>query len=374
MRVLLSTIGSRGDVQPLVALGVRLRELGHEARLCAPPDFRAFAGEHGLPFVPVGPELRTGARAVDPRTAVADMVAGQFAALRTAAADCDVLVGCNQLQVAAPSVAESLGIRYVFADYSPIAFPSPHHLPPRLPGQRPGEDPATAWAHEAERRTATFGPALNEHRAAAGLDPVTDVLAHILTDRPLLAADPALAPAPPDLAATQTGAWLLPDDRPLAPEVSAFLDDGEPPVYVGFGSTLAPNTTGAAAVGAVRALGRRAIVLRGWGGLAPEPAPDCLTIAEANLPALFGRVAAVVHHGGAGTTTAAALARAPQVVVPQHYDQHYFAERVTALGIGATGELTEALARALDPAVAARARAFEVRTDGALVAAASVSG
>ncbi len=373
MRALLSTIGSRGDVQPLVALAVELRELGHEARLCAPPDFRGLAEEHGLPFVPIGPELRTGATKVDPRTAVTDMVAGQFATLSTAAEDCDVLVGCNQLQVAAPSVAESLGIRYVFADYSPIAFPSPHHLPPHLPGRQDG-DPATVWAHEAERRNATFGPVLNEHRVAAGLDPVTDVLAHILTDSPLLAADPALAPAPPDLAVTQTGAWLLPDDRPLSPELSAFLDDGEPPVYFGFGSTLAPNTSGAAVVDAARAVGRRAVVLRGWGELELDPAPDCLTIAEANLPALFCRVAAVVHHGGAGTTTAAALAGAPQVVVPHHYDQYYFAERVTELGIGTTGPLTEALERALNPAVAARAGAFEVRTDGARVAAAHVAG
>lgn len=374
MRALLSTIGSRGDVQPLVALGVQLRELGHEARLCAPPDFLGLAEQHGLPFMPVGPELRSGAKPADPRIAVADMVAGQFAALRAAAEDCDVLVGCNQLQVAAPSVAESLGIRYVFADYSPIAFPSPHHLPPRLPGVRPDGDPAAVWAQEAERRNAMFGPVLDEHRAAAGLAPVTDVLAHILTDRPLLAADPALAPAPPDLPVTQTGAWLLPDDRPLAPELSAFLDDGEPPVYFGFGSTLSPSTTGAAVLDAARALGRRAIVLRGWGELDLAPAPDCITIAEANFRALFGRVAAVVHHGGAGTTTAAALAGTPQVVVPQQYDQYYFAERVTDLGIGATGPLTEALDQVLDPTVAARARAFEVRTDGARVAAAHVAG
>ncbi|MBB4905758.1 glycosyltransferase [Actinophytocola algeriensis] len=377
MRALLSTTGSRGDVQPLLALAVRLRELGHEARLSAPPDFAELAAAHAVPFVPVGPRVRSGATG-DPKDAVADMVAGQFATLRAAAAGCDVLVGCNQLQVAAHSVAELLGLRYVFADYSPIAFPSAHHLPPRLPGPRPepGADPRTVWAQEAARRNAVFGPALNDQRTAAGLAPVTDVLAHILTDRPLLAADPALAPwpAPADLDVTQTGAWLLPDERPLPPEVTDFLADGEAPVYFGFGSTHTPRSTGAAVVEAARALGRRAIVLRGWADLDLAAAPDCLAITEANFGALFPRVAAVVHHGGAGTTTAAALAGVPQVVVPHRYDQYYFADRVQALGIGAAGDesLTGALERALGAAAAAKA--FEVRTDGVRIAARYVLG
>jgi vancomycin aglycone glucosyltransferase len=369
MRALLSTIGSRGDVQPLLALATQLRRLGHEPRLCAPPDFAGLAEEHALPFTPVGPQVRNAT--ADPATAVADMIKNQFTTLRTAAAGCDVIVGANQLQVAAPSVAEELGIRYVFADYSPIAFPSPHHLPPPMPGAQRDGDPATVWADERARRKAIFGPALSEHRTAAGLPPVTDVLAHILTDSPLLAADPTLAPWPGPGPMTQTGAWLPDDDRPLSPELTAFLDDGEPPVYFGFGSMAEPMATGAAMVDAARTLGRRAIVLRGWGEL---DAPNCLTITEANFQALFPRVAAVVHHGGAGTTTVAARARVPQVVIPHRYDQHYFAERVATLGIGTTGDLTDALTRALDPAVAAAARAFEVRGDGAEVAARYVSG
>ena len=86
---------------------------------------------------------------------------------------------------------------------------------------------------------------------------------------------------------------------------------------------------------AARALGRRAIVSQGWfeDSLVDNEA-DCLSIGEVNVHALFSRVAAVVHHGGAGTTTAAALAGAPQVVIPNHYDQHYWAERVHTLGIG----------------------------------------
>ena len=104
---------------------------------------------------------------------------------------------------------------------------------------------------------------------------------------------------------------------------------------------------------------------RGWADLAlVDDAPDCLAIGEVNQQALFGRVAAVVHHGGAGTTTAAARAGAPQVIIPQQYDQHYWAGRIHQLGIGTahapgapTAEsLTEALARTLHPDVADGAR------------------
>jgi vancomycin aglycone glucosyltransferase len=107
--------------------------------------------------------------------------------------------------------------------------------------------------------------------------------------------------------------------------------------------------------------------------------PDCLAVGEVNQQALFKRVAAVVHHGGAGTTTAAARTGAPQVVIPQMYDQHYWAQRIHHLGIGTahapgtptTDSLTSALKHTLQPDVAACARSIStaVRSDGAQAAA-----
>jgi vancomycin aglycone glucosyltransferase len=146
MRILLSTIGSRGDVQPLVALALQLKTLDHEVRLCVPPDFQPWIGGFGLPVTPIGPELRrmTAAR---PRTAAAPMspeqrqqladasVAAQFETIATAAAGCDVIVAATALQLAARSDAERLGIGYLFAAYCPNVFPSPHYAPP-AGGQR----------------------------------------------------------------------------------------------------------------------------------------------------------------------------------------------------------------------------------------------
>jgi vancomycin aglycone glucosyltransferase len=394
MRVLLSTIGSRGDVQPLVALASQLRALDQQVRLCVPPDFRDWVDSLGFPVVPIGPELRRTTTSLpspplspERRRELAEAsVATQFETIAAAAADCDVIVAATALQIAARSVAERLGIPYVFAAYCPNVLPSLHHAPPplpSLPGQPPpATDNRERWARDGQRFNDLFGAALNSHRASIGLAPVSDVRRYVFSDRPWLAADATLAPwpDPSDHAVFQTGAWILPDERPLSPELEKFLKAGDPPVYFGFGSMRAPEDLSAVMIQSARAVGRRAIVSRGWADLSlVDSEPDCLAIEEVNQQALFKRVAAVVHHGGAGTTTAAAMAGVPQVVVPQLYDQHYWAQRVHDLGIGtahaagtpAMGSLTSALERTLGPEVVVRAQslAANVRRDGAHEAA-----
>ncbi|HEY7234274.1 MAG TPA: glycosyltransferase [Gemmatimonadaceae bacterium] len=400
MRALLSTIGSRGDVQPLVALALQLEALGQEVHLCVPPDFREWIESLGLTVTSIGPELRT-LTAASPSSASTLLstperrrqlaeasVAAQFETIATAAPGCDVIVAATALQIAARSIAEKLGIPYVYAAYCPIVLPSPHHPPPLLPAI-PGQIPAPAtcdnrelWARDAERFNTLFGAAFNSHRAKLGLAPVGDVRNHVFTDRPWLAADRTLGPwpEPADAAVFQTGAWILPDERPLNSDLREFLDAGEPPVYFGFGSIRATPELSRVMIESSRALGRRAIVSRGWADLSlVDGQPDCLAIGDVNQQALFKRVAAVVHHGGAGTTTAAARAGAPQVVIPQMYDQPYWARRVQQLGIGTAhaseaptaGSLATALDLSLQRDVATRARsvAAAVRNDGAHAAA-----
>jgi vancomycin aglycone glucosyltransferase len=206
----------------------------------------------------------------------------------------------------------------------------------------------------------------------------------VFTPRPWLAADPVLWPWEKTglCDPVVTGAWILPDTRPLPAELVAFLEAGEAPVYVGFGSMTVPTAkaAGQMALDAVRALGRRAVVGKGWADLAlADDRGDCLAVADINQQALFKRVAAVVHHGGAGTTTAAARAGAPQAIVPQIVDQPYWAGRVAKLGIGVAHDgaspTFESLSAALKTTLApeTRARAAEVagamRGDGAMTAA-----
>jgi vancomycin aglycone glucosyltransferase len=395
MRVLLSSWGSRGDIEPLAALALRLRELGAEVRVCAPPDeeFTALLARAGVTLIPLGPSTRSiaaGLKAPSPDAAfrlAAELVAARFATLPAAAEGCDALVATGLMPAGARDVAESLGIRYVLACFHIFGLPSRHFPPAARPGKQSPHDETdnrVLWRQDAERVNALYAEPLNRGRAAIGLPPMDNVRDHVLTDRPWLAADPVLAPWKDltDLDIVQTGAWILPDERPLPDELEAFLGAGEPPVYVGFGSMAMRTSVDLArvAIEATRAHGRRLILGQGWADLAAiDDGDDCLVVGEVNQQALFRRVAAVVHHGGAGTTTTAALAGAPQVVVPQIVDQPHWARRVAELGIGASHDglvptvksLASALGTALAPETRARATAVAglVRSDGATVAA-----
>jgi vancomycin aglycone glucosyltransferase len=395
VRVCLSTWGSRGDVEPIAGLAVRLRELGAEARVCAPPDdeFAALLARVAVEHVPLGPAVRSiaaGAKAPTAKDAfrlAPELVAARFETLPAAAAGCDVLVASGLMPAGARSVAEKMGIRYVYACFQIFGLPSRHFRPGRRPGtpSPPDEtDNRVLWEQDAQRVNALYGEALNSHRVAIGLTAVDNVRDHVFGDQPWLAADPLLGPGQDltDLDVVQTGAWILPDERPLPPELEAFLDAGAPPVYVGFGSMAMRTSTDLAAVviEAIRAHGRRVLLARGWADLdLIDGRDDCFVVGEVNHQALFGRVAAVVHHGGAGTTTTAARSGAPQVVVPQIADQPYWASRVAELGVGAEhngptptiDSMSAALETALtlDTEVRAKTVAGAIRTDGTTVAA-----
>lgn len=366
MRVLLSTYGSRGDVEPMVALAVRLRQRGAKVRMCAPPDeeFVDLLEREGVPQVAFPEPWRSWQRpptSEERHQRVTEFITAQYDTVAEAAAGCDVVVATAMSQFVAPSVAERLGISYRYVLFCPDVVDG-------LDGRGFNE---------------LFKEPIDAHRASIGLPPVRDVSEFMFTKRPLLAADPTLGPwhGTSSLDVVQTGAWLLEDDRPLPADLLAFLDGGEEPVYVGFGSMRTVGEESVrVAVEAVRAHSRRVVIGRGWAGLdLIDGRDDCFVIGEVSHQRLFGRVAAVVHHGGAGTTATAYRAGAPQVVVPQAGDQTYWAGRVADLGLGVAHDgaaptlesLTAALGAALAPGVRTRttSMAAEARVDGAAVAA-----
>ena len=399
MQVLLSSIGSRGDVQPIVALGLELQALGHRARLCVAPNFKEWIESYGLECTPIGPDLKKMTGGTVPGKPVLpfsqeqlqqfaeQMVRGQFQVIAEAARDCDLIVAAGALQIATRSIADMRNIPYIFAAYCPAVLPSSKYPPPKMDGHYSHSLSETEneqfWKEDEESFNQRFGAVLNEERAKLGLDSVTSVQRYMFTERPWLAADHALAPAFPvaGMEVVQTGAWMISEETPLPEEIEEFLVAGAPPVYLGFGSMRASDQTGRVLVEAARALGLRSILSQGWAGLTPQDAQtDCLSIGDVNHAALFPRMAAIVHHGGAGTTHTAARAGTPQVIIPHNYDQFYWAHRVQETGVGVSGPLRDditvenlarALSEALRPAVRRRARELAGRMElhGARIAA-----
>lgn len=351
MRILLSAYGSRGDVQPMVALALQLRALGIGVRLSAPADqeFGDLAAAFSIPSAPAFMPVRewvANARQAGSKLPLlaAEMVSAQYSSLSVAAQDCDAIVatGLFPSTAAACAAAERLGLPYRHVSFCPLLLPSRAHRPFEYPGwpHPPGmADNGALWTRNIEVMNGLFGEAVNGHRRTIGLRDLDNVRDHVLTDRPWLAADPVLGPWSSDQHnVIQTGAWFVPDDHPLPERLVAFLAAGTPPVYVGFGSMAMEASRDAAeiAIAAIRARGRRTILFGGWAGLGLiDGQEDCFAVGEVNQLALFHRVAAVVHHGGAGTTATAARAGVPQLIVPQVVDQPYWAARVAALGIGA---------------------------------------
>ncbi|MBZ9734119.1 glycosyltransferase [Mesorhizobium sp. CA18] len=401
MRILLSTYGSRGDVEPLAALGAALQAHGVEARVSAPGDeeFAALLARADVTLAPAFAPVREWAKEMVNRSRsaspedrarlisgqAAEIVARQYEALSAAAEGCDAVVafGLFPSCAAARLVAEQRGMRYMLGTFCPIWLPSPHNRPHEYPGHPlPAgvTDNRLLWELDIRTKNALFGEAINGHRASLGLPPVENVRDYVYGNPVLLACDPTLGPWPGSdlIDAVQTGAFILPDERPLPDGLKAFLDAGPRPVYVGFGSISVANEAGPATIEAIRAKGLRTVLAHGWAELGPvDDRDDCFAVGEVNQQALFGRVAAVIHHGGAGTTVAAARAGAPQVIVPQIGDQPYWARRAAELGIGAAHDgpvpTAQSLSAALERALAAGARASTIagmiRTDGAKAAA-----
>ncbi|HME74043.1 MAG TPA: glycosyltransferase [Myxococcota bacterium] len=352
MQIALVVDGTRGDIQPMLVLGRALAAEGHTVRLCAPPDFREAAKVAGLEFRAVGMDVRayltSHAHALQGRPIHAlreavryarECLRAQFEALPEATSNCQYLIGAG-IQLAGPSVAALRGVPYTYVAYCPILFPSGEYPSMVLPHQTlPSWANRLSWHATRAFFNQVFRRILGERRAELGLPPVRDVLDYLVGERPTLAADHELAPLPSDCAIRVRRIRALqpsPGD-PLPAKLDSFLQQGPPPVYVGFGSMTDSDSarTTREIAKALSAVGCRAIVSRGWAGLGGVPLPEgVLEIGAVCHVRLFPQLAAVVHHGGAGTTTAAARAGIPQIVVPHIADQPYWGRRVELLGIG----------------------------------------
>lgn len=354
------TLGTRGDVQPFVALARGLGAAGHDAVLAAPQRFDEFVRGRGVRFAGIddGPlRLLDGGAAVVGDVATGGLgkklaLAKQMPALFTrtledcwtvaAGADADLVVHNGQV-IAGQHVAERLNRPAVLALPIPMYVPTREFPAPGVPVPRLVPNRATFLGMKGAAMM--FGRTVDRWRATIDLpkrpgrhDPLRSPDG---SPAPVLhAISRHVLPRPADwpATATVTGYWFLtdPEPPPLPRALTEFLDAGAPPVFIGFGSMSGadPATTTATVLAAARRAGVRAVIGTAWGGLTDDSDDsDVFAIGEVPFDQLFPRVAAVIHHGGAGTIAAAAAAGRPQVVCPFVADQPFWGDRMHHLGV-----------------------------------------
>jgi len=335
MRALLTSFGSTGDAQPFLALATELRRSGHQPLLALSPYFAERVQRLGFAFAPIGAEAdpdilrRVGAAQMTMSTPAEQVkyflemtlpfVPVMFRDLQALCREADVLIS-TPFQFAARMAHETTGLPLVSIHLSQFG----------------------AFGGKALREVSA--PPINQCRAQAGLPPLPDPLgadgaspqlALYAVSRKVFR-PPARWPAHHYV----TGYFFLDEETGEPdPALQEFLEAGEPPVVVTFGSVAHPSAEAAAltqlVLAAIQQAGCRAILQRGISGLGQGPLPDATrvhTIGFASHHWLFPRAACVVHHGGAGTTAAAFQAGVPTVVVPHTLDQPLWAEFARAFG------------------------------------------
>lgn len=391
-RVLLATIGSLGDLHPVLALALGLRSRGHEVVMATSENYRARIGALGLPFAPIRPAPSTEDEALVRR--VMDGPSGSeflmreivFPAVRTAyddlaplAARADALLS-SELVCAAPLIGELTGKPWAFFSLSPVSFFS-RHDPSLLPGppgthliQSLGPAANGLLFGAAKLITRPWWRPVRALRRELGLGPGRSPIfeGKFSPHLNLALFSPLLQARQPDWprSTVQTG-FLFHDEHEtspgLPPAVEAFLQAGAPPIVFTLGSaavTLAGDFY-AVSARAAQALGRRAVLLIGRNPPPPDLPATILAWDYLPFARVFPHAAAIVHQGGIGTTAQALRAGKPMLVVPFAHDQFDNAARATRLGVARQldrrsylfSRVHEALRLLLESdAIAARAR------------------
>ncbi|HVW91215.1 MAG TPA: glycosyltransferase [Devosia sp.] len=357
-RIAIATIGTQGDVQPYVALAVRLQQHGYSVVLGAPNDFEALVTGYGIEFRSLGASIQQFLTQTRFENAMSQsLLINGPALLRQGQTIVDTAARLAwQMAQGADAIIGNMNTSFIIDIAEALKIPA--IMSALQPLNTTSEFPLCMYYGP------TFGPALNRlsyttmtvqqiyynlprnrlRRELMGLDSrkrggfFKDTQGLPLPT--LYAYSQLLSPRPRDWprSAIVTGFWRVEDNTGWqpSPEFRQFLSEGEAPVYIGFGSMpFGAERNTQILREAVRLWGGRVVVARGWGGINPANLPPgVFAIEKAPHDKLFKYVRAVVHHGGAGTTAAGLYAGKPTFIVPQTVDQPYWGRRVYELGCG----------------------------------------
>lgn len=385
MQIMIMAMGSRGDVQPYVALGKGLKAAGHSVRLATHENFESLVNSHELEFYPLKGNVQAFLEDTENRKLLEN---GNFLAINARAAKAsqraaidwadgglvagqgmDLLIAGVGGLFLGVSLAEKLKIpllqAYIFPFTPTKAFPAvlfpqsisklggavnrlSHHIFRQIMWQGARTGDGLARQQVLDLPTAPFWGDYNS--------------VHLQRYPILYGLSPSVIAKPSDWQNTHiTGYWFLDEAPDWSPPLALleFLQSGSPPMFIGFGSMVSrnPEETADLVLQAISLTGQRAILQSGWSGLSKRDLPDTVFMVD-SVPHswLFPQVAAVVHHGGAGTTAAGLRAGIPTIVIPFFGDQPFWGRRVAELGVGTAPiprkELTaERLAEAIHKAV-----------------------
>lgn len=398
MRVMLIAFGSRGDVQPMLALGKGLQAAGYKPVIAAGSNFQSWIESAGFEYAPIGVDVKammnsgSGKKWIEEssgsslkeaqnmRRMLEDHAASISQTLWTICQNADMLVSGLPTFHFVDAIAQKTNKRHIYIALAPLV---------------PNSDPETTLVPMMKQRSPLnriagniglyflwwiFNHAVNDFRVTLKMPPLRfrDFRTRWSQIPSLLGASPHVVPPSRDWheQVYTTGFWFYDESAGYQPPESLrrFLDAGDPPVYIGFGS-MANNDPAATAqlmIDALRQTGQRGIVYSGWAGLEARQLPPSIYLLDgAPHDWLFPQMKAAVHHGGAGTTAAALRAGIPNTVVSHMGDQPYWGRRIAELGVGApmirrhnlsVASLSDAIRRMVDqPDMAQTAAALGVQ-------------
>lgn len=369
MHITCLTIGSRGDVQPFLALGRALRQRGHRIRLATHNRFSPLADKLDLDFFPIGTDPQAMLRSAagrdwldsgqNPLALVRHMIRlGRPLTEQLTRETEAALAGTDAVIFSlfgnlAYHVAQARGLPSVMVHLQPVlgrttAFPVPGS--PQWPANLPLIGRLYNWMtflFAEQIFWQPYRPVVQRWRRSLGLEKLSfwgpyrrlrqEKFPH------LFAYSPRVVPQPADWPAHYhtTGYWPLSSAGWTPPEpLKRFIHQGRRPIYIGFGSMTdaEPHRLQQIIMSVLTDLNVRAIMLRGWAGFQAEDYPESsgriFWLDRAPHEWLFPRMEALVHHGGAGTTAAGLRAGRPNVVVPYFADQFFWGDRVARLRVG----------------------------------------
>ena len=356
MKITVLTYGSRGDIQPFLALSLRLMERGHIVKVAAPFRFKKFVEERGVGFVPLAGDPEDLSRRLNnagqnfikllnelTNHAIA-IGADVWRQTEEACKDSDLILHTFTHAVGAHTLARETRIPDIHIQTFPMFTSTGDYPNVTLPDMRSRFLNRLTHTLSAKITWWTSRIGFERVRRRAGLTPrklywpFDNTLSRPRT--PILCAwSPTVLPPssdwPPNVHVT--GYYFLPVDSYQPPtELQAFLEAGKPPVCITFGSMVHRHAERVDTIvcEALAKTGNRGIILSGWGGVKRLSSDQLLYLDSAPHDWLLPRCHMVIHHGGAGTTAAGLRAGIPNIVIPFMADQPFWGRRVHAIGVG----------------------------------------